>query len=591
MSKNKKDAKSSVNHLSLLFPYLKPYKAQIFFIITTLIITSGVILFLGKIVKYLIDLGFSSQNPDYLNLILGGLLLAIITLAVAGYFRSFLVNSIGERVITDLRKDIYSHIIKVSPEFFEISKAGDVISRLTVDTTLLYNIVSSSIAFALRNFLLFLGAIIFLFLTSLQLTLISLAIIPLAIAPILLMGRKIKSLSSQSQQALSIVGSCVEETVNGIKTIQAYACENKEIRNFNNFLEKYLNISLQKIKLRSLLIALVIAFAFSGVAVVLWAGGHMVLNEKMTSGDLSSFIFYSVLSATSLVAISQIMGQLQTAAGATERLFALLKTQSAVSQAPSVQKLNAAQEKNINFNNVSFSYPSRRDQVVLKDFNLIINSKEKIAIIGESGSGKSTILQLMMRFYDVSSGEIFVNNQNIKNLSLTDLRGLFSYISQDCFIFSGTVYENIAYADKNLNVSDVKKIIDENEALHFIKRLPEGVNSFVGEKGVKLSGGERQRIAIARAIVKNSPILLLDEATSALDKDNELLIAEAIAKISKDKTVVTIAHKLSTIINSNRIIFIKNGKIAEAGSHQELMARDGFYKKMYEAEILGLRII
>ena len=575
--------KAKINHLISLLPYLKPYRKEIVFVIITLISTSAIILFLGKIVKYLIDFGFSSKNSYYLNLILIGLVFTIILLSVTGYFRSFLVNSVGEKVITDLRKDIYSHIVRVSSEFFEITKAGDVISRLTVDTTLLYNIISNSIAFALRNFLLFFGGIAFLFLTSPKLTMVSLALIPVAIAPIFLMGKKIKQLSNQSQEALSLVGSHIEETVNGIKTIQSYLCEEKEIRNFNHYLEKSLSVSLDKIRLRALMIASVIAFAFGSIAIVLWIGGHLVLDGKMTSGDLSSFIFYSILSATSLVSISQVMGQLQTASGAASRLFDLLKIQSPVLENLNPEQLVIAEKNHITFNNVSFSYPSRKTTEALQNFNLEILPQEKIAIVGESGSGKSTILQLLMRFYDVSFGEILINNQNIKNLSLADLRGLFSYISQDCFIFSGTIYENIAYVNKTLSVADVETIIEENEALHFIKNLPEGVRSFVGEKGVKLSGGERQRIAIARAIIKNSPILLLDEATSALDNENESLISSSLAKLSKNKTVITIAHKLSYISNSDRIIFIKNGTIAEVGTHQELINKSGLYKKMYDS--------
>ncbi len=584
MSKNQsnpKPEKAKIHHLLSLLPYLRPYRLEIIFVVITLVATSAIILFLGKIVKYLIDLGFSSQNIHYLNIILIGLVLAIIILAITGYFRSFLVNSVGEKVITDLRKDIYSHIIRVSSEFFEIAKTGDVISRLTVDTNLLYNIISNSIAFALRNLLLFFGGIAFLFLTSPQLTIVSLALIPVAIAPIFLLGKKIKNLSSQSQEAISLVGSHIEETINGIKTIQSYLCEEKEVRNFNNYLEEALVVSLKKIRLRSLLVALVIAFAFGSIAIVLWFGGHLVLSGKITSGELSSFIFYSILSATSLVSVSQVMGQLQTASAATARLFDLLKIESPVLEIVNPEKLISTAENHITFKNVFFSYPSRQNHEALQNFNLEILPQEKIALVGESGSGKSTILQLLMRFYDVSSGEILINNQNIKNLALADLRGLFAYISQDCFIFSGTIYENIAYVDKNLTVADIEKIIDDNEALHFIKNLPDGIQSFVGEKGVKLSGGERQRIAIARAIVKNSPILLLDEATSALDNENEFLIANSLIKLAKNKTVITIAHKLSSIINSDRIVFIKNGVIAEVGTHLDLIERDGLYRKMY----------
>jgi ABC-type multidrug transport system fused ATPase/permease subunit len=276
------------------------------------------------------------------------------------------------------------------------------------------------------------------------------------------------------------------------------------------------------------------------------------------------------------------MSQLQTASAATERLFDLLQIESPVVENIHPDNLIVKEDNDIIFKNVSFSYPSRKDHQVLHDFNLEIKQKDKIALVGESGGGKSTILKLLMRFYDVSSGDIMINNQNIKDISIADLRSLFSYISQDCFIFSGTIYENIAYVDKSLTVNDIEKIIDDNEALHFIKGLPDGVHSFVGEKGVKLSGGERQRIAIARAIVKSSPILLFDEATSALDNDNEALIAGSLKKLAQDKTVITIAHKRSSIVNSDRIIFVKNGKIIETGTHQDLIHAGGAYQKMYD---------
>ena len=584
MSKNSQNSKpdktKKIFNLFRLSPYLQPYRLEIFFVIITLILTSFTVLFLGKVVKYLIDLGFSSKDFHYLNIILTGLVFLIILLAVAGYFRSFLVNSVAEKVVNDIRKDIYSHIIRVSPEFFETTKTGDITSRLTVDTSVLYNIISNSISFALRNFLLFIGGSAFLFFTSPALTLVSIALIPISVAPILIMGKGIKNLSNQSQEAISNIGSHIEETINGIRTIQSYVCEEKEVINFNNHASQALLVSLKKIRLRSLLISMVIAFAFGSIAVVLWCGGHMVLEGKMTSGDLSSFIFYSILSATSLVAISQVMGQLQTASGAAERLFELLQIKSPVIESPKPEKFLLGEQNSIIFNHVNFSYPSRKDFLSLQNFNLEIKPQEKIAIIGESGSGKTTILQLLLRFYNVNSGDIFINQQNIKNLALKDLRAAFSYISQDCFIFSGTIYENIAYVNQNITFSEVEKIIEENEALHFIKKLPAGIHHFVGEKGSKLSGGEKQRIAIARAIIKNSSILLMDEATSALDNENESLITEALNKISQNKTVIVVSHKFSEIANCDRIVLIEDGKISAIGNQQDLFNQGEFYQKM-----------
>ncbi len=586
----KKPQKKSLNlkNLFALIPFFKPYKRDIFLALLALFVTALTVLFFGKIIKYLIDLGFAEQSQHFFNIILSIFVAAVIVMAVAGYYRSSLVNAVSEKVIADLRKKVYNHIIRVSAEFFEITKTGDVISRLTVDTTVLYNVISNTTSFLLRNSLFFIGGICFLFFTSVKLSLMSMMLIPLAIAPIILIGKSVKGLSQKSQESLASVGAHIEETINGIKTIQSYLCEEKEARNFFGFVDDSLKIALAKIRIKSLMVALVIASAFGGIAIVLWVGGHDVLSGKITSGDLSSFIFYSVITATSLVSLSQIAGQLQSASAAAGRIFELLEINSPVKESDTPLAFADSKAVTINFCDVNFSYPSRKDFAVLKNFNLQIAPNEKIAIVGSSGSGKSTAFQLMMRFYDVDSGVISLNGVDIKALSFADLRKNFSYISQDCFIFSGTIFENIAYADQSITESQVEKIIEQNPALHFINNLPQKMHSFVGEKGIKLSGGERQRIAIARAIIKDSPILLLDEATSALDNENSKNIVHAISDIAANKTVITIAHKLSSVITADRIIFIKNGNIAEIGSHQELIALNGFYKKMYEVESLDL---
>jgi ATP-binding cassette subfamily B protein len=332
------------------------------------------------------------------------------------------------------------------------------------------------------------------------------------------------------------------------------------------------------------MIAFVITLAFGTVAVLLWVGGQDVLAGKITAGDLSSFIFYSIISATSLVALSQIAGQLQSASSAAERIFELLQIESPVKEIADPKPFLSSEKVTLKFNSVNFSYPSRKDFLVLKNFNFEIKPGEKIAIVGLSGSGKSTLLQLLLRFYDVDSGAITINDHDLKSLSFKDLRQNFSYISQDCFIFSGTIFENIAYVDKSITEAEVEKMISRNSALQFINNLPKKLHTSVGEKGIKLSGGERQRIAFARALIKNSLVLLLDEATSALDNQNEQSINRAILDFAQDKTVITVAHRLSSIVNSEKIIFLEGGEIIESGSHQELMALGKSYKKMYELE-------
>ncbi len=582
---DKANSDRKIGNLFSLIPFVKPYKREVLFAFLALFVTACMVLFFGKAIKYLIDFGFIQKSGRFLNLVLLILALAVIVMAVAGYYRSSIVNATSEKVISDLRKKVFDHIIRVSAEYFEITKTGDVISRLTVDTAVLYNVLSNTISFFLRNILLFVGGICFLFLTSIKLSLISAMLIPVAIAPIIFMGRKIKNLSGRSQAALASVGAHIEETINSIKTIQSYLCEEKEARNFFSFVDSALKISLEKIRVKSLMIAFVITFAFGGIGVVLWVGGHDVLEGRITSGDLSSFIFYSVITATSLVSLSQIAGQLQSASASAARVFEILKIESPVKEVAVPQPFNPSEEITIKFHNVNFSYPSRKEFLILKNFNLEIKPGEKIAIVGSSGAGKSTILQLLLRFYDVDAGLITLNDYDIKSLSFSDLRKNFAYISQDCFIFSGTIFENIAYVDKSITEERVKEIIAANPALNFINYLPHKLHSFVGEKGIKLSGGERQRIAIARAIIKDSPILLLDEATSSLDNQNEQSINRTIGDFAKNKTVITVAHKLSSIISSDHIVFIKDGEIAEIGSHQELIAWDGLYKKMYEAEV------
>lgn len=570
--------------LSSLIPLFKPYRREVFFAILALLVTTLMVLFFGKALKYLIDLGFAGKDPAALNIVLTIFAGAILIMAVAGYYRSSLINSAAEKAIADLRKKVYNHIIHVSAEFFEITKTGEVISRLTVDTVLLYNILSNTLSFLLRNSLLFVGGICFLFFTSLKLSVISLLLILVAISPIFIIGRKVKKLSTESQSAIASVGAHIEESINGVKTIQSYLCEEKETRHFFGFVDKALESSLKKIRVKSLMIACVITLAFGAIAVVLWVGGQDVLAGKITAGDLSSFLFYSIISATSLVSLSQIAGQLQNASSAAERIFELLEIESPVKEVSNPETFPATKDLTIKFDKVNFAYPSRKDSSVLKDFNFEIKPRQKIALVGLSGSGKSTLLQLLLRFYDVNSGLITINDINVKSLSFKDLRQNFSYISQDCFIFSGTIFENIAYVDKSITEAEVEKIINENPSLHFINKLPEKLYTFVGEKGIKLSGGERQRIAFARALIKNSPVLLLDEATSALDNQNEQSINRTILELAQDKTVITVAHRLSSIINAEKIIFLESGEITESGSHKELMSLKGSYKRLYEIE-------
>jgi ATP-binding cassette subfamily B protein len=566
--------------LLALIPFLKPFKLEVFFAAIALLITTILVLVLGKVVKYLIDDAFAQNSHQALNNALFMFLFGACLMAVAGYFRSSLVNSLAEKVIANLRRKTYAHIIDVSPQFFEIHKSGDVLSRLTVDSVVLYNAISSNISFFLRNFLLFFGGIILLLITSAKLTLIALSLILLAIAPIVILGKKIKKSSKQAQESIGILSAFIEESINGIKTIQAFLRQNFEIKRFDNFVDVVLQNHLKKIRLKSLTIGLVIALSFSAIALVIFIGGRDVLQGNISSGELSAFLFYAVISATSLVSLSQISTQMQAASAAASRIFEILEIASPVIDKKSDILLENPLQ--IEFVDVDFAYPSNSEKLVLEKFNLTIKQGEKLAIVGKSGSGKSTILQLLLRFYDVKCGKILINGCKITEISLNNLRQNFAYISQDAFIFSGTIFENIAFAKPDISKAEVEKLISENSALNFINLLPQKLDSFVGEKGTKLSGGERQRIAIARALIKNAEILILDEATSALDLENERIINSWLDDFAKEKTIITIAHRLSSIINAQRIIVMQEGKIAQEGAHQDLIKINGIYKNLYQ---------
>lgn len=533
--------KAKYNLFSLL-PYLKSYKNSIFIVFITLIITSASILGLGKMVKYFVDFGFSAQNSLNLTKISLISALIIIILAIAGYFRSFLINSVAQRTVFDIRKKIYAHIINISPEFFEDNKIGDIISRMTNDANLLYNIISNVVSFFIRNLIVFLGGLVFLFSIDYQLTLIIFLVIIIAIPPILFLAKKIKYFADIEAQDLSICTSHIEESTNFIKIIQSFLGQNKEINIFNQKIAKTLDSSIQKIRIRSLLISLVILFAFGTIILMLWLGSSKVIAGQMTSGDLSSFIFYAMVVATSVAGISRIIGQLNTASIACNRLFEILDLKSAIIDPKNPKKLAKNNKINIKFDNVSFSYPKNPDKLILKNFNLEINHGQKIAIIGKSGIGKSSIFEILLRFYNILDGKILINDQDISKISILDLRSLFSYIAQDSVIFSGTIWDNISYANAKITKKDVEKLL-ENNLFAFIRNLPDGLDHFIGEKGIMLSGGERQRIAILRALLKDSKILLIDEFTSALDHKNQKLAENFLEIFAKDKIIINITHR------------------------------------------------
>jgi ATP-binding cassette subfamily B protein len=576
--------KAEISQLKPMLHYLLPYKRHITFALIALAITSFSVLGLGKGIGYLVDKGLGSNDPHLLNIALIILLCIIALLAAGTYMRYYFITYTGELVVADIRRDIYNHLLSLTPEFFEKTKAGDILSRITNDTSLLQMVVGSSLSVALRNTLMFLGGTVLLIHTSPKLTLIVSVVVPIVVFPIIIFGKRVRRLSKKAQEQIAILSAHAEESINGIKTIQSFVREDLESSNFSNHVRETLDVSLERIKIRSFLTAMVIMFVFGAVGFVLWVGGHDVLSGKMTPGTLSSFIFYAIVVASATGAISDVVGDLQRAAGASERISELLNTKPLIQNSSKIIPLPKSIGGDISFENITFTYPSQPEKAALKSFSLDIKSGETVAIVGESGAGKSTIFELMLRFYEAEKGDIKIDGINIDDLRLQNLRGLFGLVPQDPVIFSGTAYDNILFGNPDASEADVKNAAVAAAAFDFISQLPNGFNTYLGEKGVRLSGGERQRIAIARTFLKNPKILLLDEATSALDVENEQQVQQSFDNLMYGRTTLVIAHRLSTVQKADRIVLINNGTIKEVGSHKELIEKKGLYAKLVKMQ-------
>ncbi len=560
--------------------YLAPFRLQIIIIFISISIVSSSILGLGYALKHLIDQGFVNNDIQGLNNAFISLLIMIFFISLASYTRSLRVNWICEQLEINIKKSIYKNIIKLSPGYFELNKVSDVCFRLTADLTLINNTIVMIASFSLRNILMAAGGLILLLFTSFKLTIYVLLILPIILLPIIIIGRKTKALSKENQQNISLSNAHLEETLSFIKAVQAYNQEEYEYQRFVNLSINSQEVALKRIKLRSLLFALVIGLVLSAVALVLWIGGQDVLMEKMSAGSLSSFIFYSVLVATSIGGLSEVFSDWQRANGALERVIELSEAKSPVMEAKEPLNLENSNQLNINIENVSFYYPARPETRVLDNISFVVNPGTTTALVGPSGAGKSTIFQLLLRFYDPNSGQITLGNIDIKSLKLEALRNLFAFVSQDTIIFSGTAYDNILYGRIDASPLEVEEAAKSAEIFDFFNSLPEGLNTHLGEKGVKLSGGQKQRIAIARAILCNPQILLLDEATSALDSENERLLQLALNRLSKNRTTIVIAHRISTIANADSIIVLDQGKIVGQGTHNELLKTNALYQKL-----------
>jgi ATP-binding cassette subfamily B protein len=575
--------KGEIKKLKSLFPYLLPYKKYLIYAIIALTISSSSVLALGKGLGYVIDKGLRDSNDNLFNAALIAMFCVTMLLALGTYARFYFITYVGERVIADIRRDIYAHILTLSSDFFEKTKPGDILSRITTDTTVLQLVIGSSISITLRNVILFIAGSALLIHTSPKLALAMSIVVPVVILPIIIIGKKLRIISNRYQEKVAVISSHAEETIHGIKTIQSYVREDLENQYFLNHIKESIDTAIDRISLRALLTAVVILFVFGAVGFVLWVGGHDLIKGDITAGQLSSFIIYAIVVAGSVGALSDFYGDLQRSAGAAERISDLLGTKSSILNNGTITLANNL-KGNIEFKNVSFAYPSNLNKLALKNFNLNIKSGQTIALVGPSGAGKSTIFQMLLRFYNIQRGAVFIDDNDISLINLKELRGLFGLVPQDPIIFSNSVYENILFGNPAASKEDVYKAAHLAAATSFIEDLPNGFDSVLGEKGVRLSGGEKQRVAIARTFLKDPKILLLDEATSSLDSANEKLVLKALDNLRANRTTIVIAHRLSTVKNADRIIVIDKGEIQEEGSHEELIKLNGLYAKLVKIQ-------
>jgi ATP-binding cassette subfamily B protein len=566
--------------LALLWRYVRPYRRRLAVALVALVVAAGCFLVLGQGLRQVIDSGFTQRDPGALDRALFLLLTVIVVMASATYTRFYLVSWLGERVVADLRADVFSHLLTLSPAFFEQQRTGEMISRLTADSALLEQVVGTSVSLAARNLLMGAGSLVMLALTSLKLTLLVLLMVPVVIAPIALFGRRVRRLSRASQDRVADLGAYVDEALHEIRTVQAYGHEEADRTLFGARVAAAFDTARRRIRQRAALIAAVILLVFGGVGVILWIGGHDVLGGRLTAGELSAFVFYSALVAGAAAAISEVAGDLQRGAGAAERLLEILRTapQVAVPQRP--EPLPAPARGAIEFDNVTFCYPTRPHQPALDRFSLRIAPGEKLAVVGPSGAGKSTLFQLLLRFYDPDAGSIRLDGVDVRGADPAQVRARIALVAQEPAIFAGSVRDNVRYGRTGASDAEVAAACDAAFATEFIERLPQGFGAELGERGVRLSGGQRQRLAIARAILSGRPVLLLDEATSALDAESERVVQAALERLMRGRTTLIIAHRLATVKGADRIAVLERGRLLGLGTHAALLADNALYARL-----------
>ena len=570
--------------LGLLWPYLKPYRGRVALALLSLLVAAGTVLAFGACLRALIDRGFAQGRPNILNYALASLLAVAVVLAIASGARFYLVSWLGERVVGDLRKDLFAHVVRLGPAWFEIKRSGDVMSRISADAQLIEQVIGSSASVALRNTLMCIGGIAMLIVTNPKLALLALAVVPLTVAPIVLFGRKVRALSREAQARMADMVSEGGETLDAVRTVQAFAQEDRAAQRFGEATERAFTAAIRRVARRAIMTTLVIFIVFAAVGFLLWMGGHDVLTGRISAGDLTAFVFYAVLVASSGGAISETIGDLQRASGAAERLSELKSEPPSIAEPAMPKPLPKPTQGAVAFSEVSFRYPTRPDALALDRFDLSVQPGETVAIVGPSGAGKTTVFNLLLRFYDPEAGAIRVDGVDIRDLSFADLRGTLAIVPQEPVLFSASVADNIRYGRPDASEAEVRAAAEAASALAFVESLPQGFATDLGNRGVRLSGGQRQRIAIARALLCDPAILLLDEATSALDAESELAVQQALDRLMQKRTTLVIAHRLATVQKADRIVVVDQGRVVDVGRHADLIRRGGLYARLAELQ-------
>ena len=579
-------AKGDVAQLRRLMRFLQPYRGRVMIALLALLVASGSVLALGQGLRFVIDSGFGSGNPAMLNAALAGVIAIAVVLAVATYARFYLMMSTGERVIADLRRAVFAHVLTLSPAFFDTTRTGDIVSRVTNDSEQLRQVIGFGLSMLLRNGLMMIGALVLLFTTSPRLAFLIVLGVPATLIPILLLGRYVRRLSRSNQDRVAEVSAQVDEAMHEIRTVQAYGHEPRTAATFDTAIAAACASGVERVRVKAWLISSVMLIAFCAVGVILWIGGHDVLEGRLTAGQLSAFVFYAGIVASGAGTVSEVWGEIQRAAGATERLMELLDAQSALTVAEPSTALPASPRGEIRFDDVSFAYPTRPDAPALTGLTFSVQPGERVALVGPSGAGKTTIFALLLRFYDPQGGRVLIDGADLRHCEPLQLRKAVALVSQDPVIFAASVAENVRFGRPEATLEEVQAACAAAHASEFIERLPQGMDTELGERGVRLSGGQRQRLSIARALLADRPILLLDEATSSLDAESERQVAAALERLAHGRTTLVIAHRLATVRTADRILVLERGHLHSTGTHDELLRADGLYAHLARLQFM-----